>query len=63
MFGIRVSRTPDKRSLNSESATPGRAWVSTKKGGSGSRLHHTDGTYFLMITAEGDWTVTVIQLP
>jgi hypothetical protein len=28
MSDIKVSRTPDKRSLNSESATPGRAWVS-----------------------------------
>ncbi len=33
MSDIRVSRTPDKRSLNSESATPGRAWVSTGKAG------------------------------
>jgi hypothetical protein len=26
MFDIRASRTPDKRSFNSESATPGTAW-------------------------------------
>lgn len=49
--------------LKDKKGDPVKRLASTKKGGSGFAFHHTSGTYFLMITAEGDWTVTVIQLP
>ena len=49
--------------LKDKKGDPVKRLASNKKGGSGSAFHHTGGTYFLMITAEGDWTVTVIQLP
>ena len=49
--------------LKDKKGDPVKRLASIKKGGSGSAFHRTGGTYFLMITAEGDWTVTVIQLP
>ena len=49
--------------LKDKKGDPVKRLASNKKGGSGSTFHRTGGTYFLMITAEGDWTVTVIQLP
>lgn len=33
------------------------------KGGAGTTFYPTGGAYFIKITARGDWTISIVQLP
>lgn len=39
------------------------AIAQTQKAGPGASFHPTGGTYYLDITAAGDWTVSVVPVP
>jgi hypothetical protein len=37
--------------------------ASTRKGGSGSTYHQKGGRYSIKVIINGEWTISVVQLP
>jgi hypothetical protein len=50
-------------SLYTDKGEPVESLASQRKAGPGSTFYPKGGSYFVKITALGDWTISVVQLP